>query len=144
VVIDIAARAARSPDTVVTVGDLRAFERRHGRIPDEAAVLMYSGWGAKVGDAATYRRSFPGFGVEACEWLLRNWRIRALGADTLSLDPAPSTEFATHHALTAADRYGIENLADLDRLPRQGAKIFVGLIPYEGGSGGQARVLASW
>ena len=55
VVIDIADRAAQDPDTVVTVEDLRAFERRHGRIPRDAAVLMYSGWGAKVGDADAYR-----------------------------------------------------------------------------------------
>jgi Putative cyclase len=57
VVIDIADRAARNPDTVVTVDDLRAFERRHGRIPRNAAVLMYSGWAAKVGDAAAYRNA---------------------------------------------------------------------------------------
>jgi kynurenine formamidase len=55
VVIDIAGRAAQDPDTVVTVEDLRAFERRHGRIPRDAAVLMYSGWGAKVGDPDAYR-----------------------------------------------------------------------------------------
>ena len=55
VVIDIADRAAWDPDTVVTVEDLRAFERRHGRIPRDAAVLMYSGWGAKVDDADAYR-----------------------------------------------------------------------------------------
>jgi kynurenine formamidase len=141
VVIDIAGRAARHPDTV---DDLRAFERRYGEIPAGAAVLMYSGWGAKVGRPEEYRAHFPGFGVDACEWLLRRRRIRALGVDTLSLDPAPSTTFDTHVALTGADRYGIENLANLDRLPRTGAKIFVGLIPYEGGSGGQARVLATW
>ncbi|GIF08313.1 cyclase family protein [Actinoplanes siamensis] len=151
VVVDIAARAARDPDTVVTVDDLRAFERRHGRIPDGAAVLMYSGWGAKVGDAGAYRGAdsagtlhFPGFGTDACEWLLRSRRIRALGVDTLSIDPGSSATFDTHLALTGADRYGIENLANLGRLPRRGATIFVGLIPYEGGSGGQARVLATW
>ncbi|HEV2930889.1 MAG TPA: cyclase family protein, partial [Propionibacteriaceae bacterium] len=48
VVIDISERAAQDPDTVVTVDDLRRFERRHGRIPRDAAVLMHSGWGAKV------------------------------------------------------------------------------------------------
>jgi hypothetical protein len=32
----------------------------------------------------------------------------------------------------------------LDRIPRRGATIMVGLIPYEDGSGGQARVFASW
>jgi kynurenine formamidase len=151
VVIDISARAARDPDTVVTVEDLRAFERRHGRIPRDAAVLMHSGWGAKVGDADAYRGAdatgtlhFPGFGADATEWLLRRRGIRSLGVDTLSIDPGNSTTFDTHLILTGADRYGLENLASLDRLPRRGATVVVGLIPYEQGSGGQARIFASW
>ncbi|MEU4560501.1 cyclase family protein [Actinoplanes sp. NPDC023936] len=150
VVIDIAARAARDADTIVTVDDLRAFERRHGRIPEGAAVLMHSGWARKVHDADAYRGTgadggmhFPGFGADACEWLLRHRRIRSLGVDTLSIDPGDSTDFDTHLVLTGADRYGLENLANLDRLPATGATIIVGLIPYEGGSGGQARVLAT-
>ena len=68
VVVNIAHRAARDPDTV-TVDDLRAFERRHGRIPRDSAVLMDSGWAAKVGDVAAYRGAdaegvlhFPGSG----------------------------------------------------------------------------------
>jgi kynurenine formamidase len=151
VVIDIAGRAARDPDTVVTIEDLRSFERKHGRIPRDAAVLMYSGWGAKVGDPDAYRGTdttgtlhFPGFGPDACEWLLRRRGIRSLGVDTLSIDPGNSTTFQTHLILTGADRYGLENLANLDRIPKHGATIVVGLIPYQAGSGGQARVFASW
>jgi kynurenine formamidase len=151
VVIDISRRAARDPDTVVTVDDLRGFERRHGRIPRDAAVLMDSGWAAKVGDPAAYRGAdaagtlhFPGFGADATEWLLRRRGIRGVGVDTLSTDPGNSTTFETHVLLADADRYGVENLANLDRIPRRGATILVGLIPYQEGSGGQARVLASW
>ena len=58
--------------------------------------------------------------------------------------PGNSTTFDTHLILTGADRYGLENLANLDRIPKRGATIFVGLIPYEQGSGGQARIFASW
>jgi kynurenine formamidase len=151
VVVDIAGRAARDPDTVVTVDDLRAFERRHGRIPRGAAVLMDSGWAAKVGDPDAYRNPdasgtlhFPGFGADACEWLLDRRKIRALGVDTLSIDPGNSTTFDVHLILAGADRYGLENLANLDRIPKRGATIMVGLIPYEEGSGGQARIFASW
>jgi kynurenine formamidase len=151
VVIDIADRAAQDPDTVVTVDDLRAFERRHGRIPRDAAVLMYSGWAAKVGDPDAYRNPdaagtlhFPGFDADATEWLLRRRHIRSLGVDTLSIDPGNSTTFDTHLILTGADRYGLENLANLDRIPRRGATIMVGLIPYQEGSGGQARIFATW
>jgi kynurenine formamidase len=151
VVVDIADRAARDPDTVVTVDDLRAFERRHGRIPRGAAVLMDSGWAARVGDPAAYRNPdaagtlhFPGFGAEATEWLLRRRQIRAVGVDTLSTDPGTSTTFETHLLLAGADRYGLENLANLDRIPKRGATITVGLIPYQEGSGGQARIFATW
>jgi kynurenine formamidase len=109
------------------------------------------GGGAKVGDPDAYRGAdaagtlhFPGFGADACEWLLRRRGIRSLGVDTLSIDPGNSTTFDTHLILTGADRYGLENLANLDRIPKRGATIFVGLIPYEQGSGGQARIFASW
>jgi kynurenine formamidase len=151
VVVDIADRAAADPDAVVTVDDLRAFERRHGHIPSGAAVLMYSGWGAKVGDADAYRGvdatgtlHFPGFSPEATEWLIARRAVRSLGVDTLSIDPGVSATFDTHIILTGADRYGVENLANLDRLPPRGATLIVGLIPFEEGSGGQARVLATW
>ena len=112
---------------------------------------MDSGWAAKAGDAAAYRGAdaagvlhFPGFGAEATEWLLRRRGIRALGVDTLSIDPGISATFDTHLILLGADRYGVENVANLHRLPRHGATVMVGLIPYEEGSGGQARVFASW
>lgn len=151
VVIDISTRAADEPDTVVTIDDVRAHEQRHGRIPDGAAVLMHSGWGARIGDPAAYRGAdaagtlhFPGFGADTCAWLLERRRIRSLGVDTLSIDPGVSTTFDTHLLLTGADRYGLENLAHLDRIPPTGATIVVGLIPFEEGSGGPARVLASW
>ncbi|MGK5682921.1 cyclase family protein [Actinoplanes sp. URMC 104] len=151
VVIDIARRAAHEPDTTVTVADLVAYERRYDRIPRDAAVLLHSGWATKAGDADAYRGTdaggtlhFPGFSVEACEWLLTKRRIRCLGVDTLSIDPGISTGFETHLALTGADRYGVENIAHLDRVPRHGATLTVGLIPYQDGSGGQARVFASW
>jgi kynurenine formamidase len=151
VVIDIAGRAAKDPDTVVTVDDLRAFERRYGRIPSGAAVLMHSGWGAKVGDANAYRGTdakgtlhFPGFSPDATSWLLTKRRIRSLGVDTLSIDTGTSATFDTHLLLNGADRYGMENLAGLHAVPRYGATITVGLIPYQQGSGGQARVFASW
>lgn len=151
VVVDISTRAADEPDTVVTIDDVRAHERRHGRIPDGAAVLMNSGWGTRFGDPEAYRGAdaagtlhFPGFGADTCEWLLERRRIGSLGVDTLSIDPGVSTTFDTHLLLTGADRYGLENLAHLDRIPPTGATIVVGLIPFEEGSGGPARVFASW
>jgi kynurenine formamidase len=150
VVIDIAARAARNPDAVVTPDDLRRFERRHGRIPRTALVAMHSGWGPKVGTPAYLGRDaggtyhFPGWGVEAVQWLIERRRGAALGVDTLSLDPGPSATFQVHRDWLGTDRYGVEALANLDRIPAHGATVTVGVIPWEQGSGGPARVLATY
>jgi kynurenine formamidase len=145
VVIDISERAAGAPATEVTVDDLRRYERRHGRIPKGALVAMDSGWGAKAADATAFINGmqFPGFSGDATTWLLENRRIGGIGVDTLSLDNGPSSSFASHLAVLKADRVGIENLANLDKVPRRGATIVMGLIPWKEGSGGPARVFAT-
>jgi kynurenine formamidase len=150
-VIDIARRAARDPDAQVELRDLHAYERRHGRIPRHAAVFMYSGWERRVGDPEAYRNPgpdgrfhFPGFGLDAVEWLLERRHIRAIGVDTLSLDIGASATFEVHTRLLGADRYGLENLANLRRIPPRGAEAIVGVVPWEEGSGGPCRVLARW
>ncbi|HEV8681611.1 MAG TPA: cyclase family protein [Actinomycetota bacterium] len=151
VVVDISARVASNPDAVVTVDDLVTFEHRFGRIPPRAIVCEYSGWESRVGDAAAYRNvgpdglfHFPGFGIEAVEWLLEHRDFTGIGVDTLSLDNGPSQTFDVHHTLLGADHYGLENLANLKRIPPRGASAFVGLIPWEEGSGGPCRVVAQW
>jgi kynurenine formamidase len=148
VVVDISGRVARNPDTAVMPEDLAQFERRHGRIPHGAFVAMYSGWEARVGDEAAYRNTdggvmrFPGFGGEAVEWLLLRRAIRGIGVDTLSLDPGSSTTFDAHLTILGADRYGVENLRNLGRIPARGATVTLGLIPWRAGSGGPCRAFA--
>jgi kynurenine formamidase len=151
VVIDIASRVASNPDAVVTPDDLRAFERRNGRIPRGALVAMHSGWESRVDDPEAFRNPdasgvlhFPGFGKAALDWLLDRRRIAAIGVDTLSLDPGNSTTFDVHLTLLGADKYGVENLANLKRIPPRGATAYVGLVPWEEGSGGPCRVIANW
>ena len=145
VVVDISERAAREPATEVTEDDLRRFERRHGRIPKGALVAMNSGWAAKAADTAAFINGmqFPGFSGAATQWLLDERRIGGIGVDTLSLDNGPSTTFASHLAVLRADRVGVENLANLDKLPPRGATVVMALIPWKEGSGGPARVFAT-
>lgn len=150
-VVDISSRAAANADAEVLVSDLVAFERREGRIKRGSVVAMNSGWAARSGSVAAYRnvgadglQHFPGFSKDAVDWLLAERDIAGIGVDTLSLDPGRSQTFAAHVALLRANRYGIENLANLDRVPPRGATVTVGLIPWEQGSGGPARVFADW
>jgi kynurenine formamidase len=151
VVVDIAQRAAQDADAVVTVDDLTRFERRNGRIPDGALVCMSSGWAAKVDDPLAFKGGaafpdyhFPGFGLDAAMWLVERRDVTGIGVDTLSLDPGNSSTFPVHVNFLATDRYGLENLANLDKIPPRGALAYVGLIPWQEGSGGPSRVIANW
>ncbi len=151
VVINITDKVRRDPDAVVTPDDIRAWERRYGRIPDNAAVLMASGWGARAGSVEAFRNTdssgvmhFPGFGKEAIDFLLTERRISGIGVDTLSLDHGPSTTFAVHYTLLPTNRWGLENLANLEAIPPSGATLFVGAPKIAAGSGGPTRVMAVW
>lgn len=151
VVVDITAKAAEDPNAMVTPDDLVAFERRHGRIPKRALVCMNSGWAAKVDDGDAFRGgagfpdlNFPGFSVDATDWLVAKRNPVGIGLDTMSLDPGNSTDFAVHVEFLASGRYGIESMANLDRIPPRGALAFVGPVPWEDGSGAPCRVIAAW
>ncbi len=151
VVVDISARAARNPDATLTARDLTRFESRHGRIPNRALVAMSSGWWRKVNNPRAFKGGeafpnyhFPGFRIDAAEWLLEKRDVTAIGVDTMSLDPGNSTKFPVHVRWLGANKYGMENLANLDRVPPKGARVFVGLIPWQRGSGGPSRVIATW
>jgi kynurenine formamidase len=151
VVIDISRKTESEADAAVSVDDLVGFERRHGRIPRQALVCEYSGWESRVGDPDAFKNTgadglyhFPGFGIDAVEWLLANRSISGIGVDTLSLDVGASQTFDVHVTLLGADKYGLENLANLSQIPPRGAEVFVGVIPWEEGSGGPCRVVARW
>ena len=148
-VVDISEKATQDPNAVVTTADLRQFERRHGRIKRRSLVAMNSGWDAKADDEAAYKGgdafpnyNFPGWSEAAVRWLLEERDISAIGVDTMSLDPGSSTTFPVHLLLLGADRYGLENLANLGRVRPRGTTAVVGVIPWEEGSGGPARVMA--
>jgi len=49
---------------------------------------------------------------------------------------------AAHGPIPPTNRYGIENLANLDRVPAAGATLVVGAPKHRGGTGGPARIFA--
>jgi kynurenine formamidase len=148
-VISIAARAATDADALMTVDDVLAWEKRHGRLPRGAFVAMHAGWDARIDDAARFLNQdakgtmhAPGFSEEVARFLVQERDIVGAGVDTLSLDKAEAQKFVAHLALLGAGKYGVELIANLGGVPAAGATIIVGAPKHEGASGGPARVFA--
>jgi kynurenine formamidase len=148
VVIDVRAESAKDADYQLAVARIEDWEKRHGRIPEGAIVLLRTGWASRWPDVQKYRNQdasgkmhFPGFSVEAAKLLIER-KVSGLGCDTLSIDPGTSSDFAVHHVALGAGLYHLENLVGMSELPETGAFLIVAPIKLEGGSGGPARVFA--
>jgi len=152
VVIDISRQASADPDYRLSPGDIRRWEAAHGAIPAGAIVLLRTGWGKRWPDRKRYlgddtpgdasRLHFPSYGREAAELLVNERKVAALGVDTASIDYGSSRDFIVHQIANKADVPGLENIANLEELPEQGAWIIALPMKIAGGSGGPLRIVA--
>jgi len=150
--VDVSAKAASDPDYRLTLEDLKAWEKRHGPIPSGSILLLRTGWGARWPDKKRYlgddtpgdasKLHFPSYGKEAVEYLVQQRHIAALGVDTASIDHGPSKDFIVHQIVSGAGVPGLENLAELDKVPEVGAWIVALPMKIAGGSGGPLRIVA--
>jgi kynurenine formamidase len=151
-VIDVRRQAGADRDYRLSTDDVRRWEKRYGRLPAGAIVLMHSGWGKYWGDRKRYFGSdevgvatdlhFPGLSKEAAEFLVKQRRVKAVGLDTPSIDHGPSKDFIVHRVLGGANVPIFENVAALERLPAKGATVFAIPMKIKGGSGAPLRIFA--
>ena len=147
-VIDIADRAEGDADTQVTPDDIKAWIAANGDIPQNACVAMHSGWSKHVATDkfrnadSDGKQHYPGFHGEAAKMLMEETAAASIAVDTLSLDHGISADFATHFSWLPSGRFGIECLANLHKLPANGATLVIGAPKVRGGTGGPARIFA--
>jgi kynurenine formamidase len=148
VVIDISSEADRDPDIMLTVAQVQSWEQKNGKIPQGTVVLLQTGWARYWGSPryanldAQKTLHFPGYSPEVARFLVQERDIKGIGIDNLSVDRGMSKKFEVHHIVNGAQRYHLENIANMTKLPPKGGFVIVAPIKIEGGSGGQARIWA--
>ncbi len=150
VVVDIAAQVAEATDYRATAEDLRAWERRNGRIRKGSVVLLHTGWARRWSDATRYLNldpqrvpRVPGFSPGAIAFLLEKRDIPGVGLDAWVPEPAPGVpegEDGTRPLLNAG-KWQLVNLTNLNRLPAKGTKLVIAPLRLEAGTA-PARVIA--
>ena len=98
-----------------TIG-IEELEPDQDTIRQVAFLLIHTGWSQHWG-TDKYFAGYPVLSLEAAEWLGR-FGLRGLGVDTISVDEADAQDFLVHKALLRNDTIIIENLTNLERLPR--------------------------
>jgi len=154
--IDISSRASKNLDTSCSIKDLLDWEEMHGTIPDHAIVLLYTGQSKYWDDENKYYGRaqdalqndtgihFPGFSPEAAQWLVNDRNIVGVGVDTPSLDSGKEGQFPTHQILLGAGKWGVEHVANMDKLPENGYIIHNMVFKLHDGSGAPTRIYATF
>jgi kynurenine formamidase len=141
VVIPIVDQVKKDPGYHLTVADVQAWERRHGRIPEGSVVFVRSDWSKEwPNPELATRKRFPGVKLAALQFLHQQRRILFHGHEPLDTDTTPNLEgeaWLMHHGYTQA-----EGVANLDQVPETGALVAIGYPKFQGGVGGYARFIA--
>ncbi len=154
IVVDVSEKALANPDYLIGITDFETWEQQHGRIPDDAIVLLNTGYGQfwpdrqkymgteERGAAAVAKLHFPGLDPAAATWLTQNRRIKSIGLDTPSIDYGQSQLFESHRILFEKNIPAFENVAKLDELPPTGSWVIALPMKIKSGSGGPLRIVA--
>ncbi len=152
VVLDVHEKVAKNPDYTIALDDVRAWEKKHGRIPKNAFVAMRTDWSKRwPNDVAMQNRDaaghahYPGWSKDVLKLLYEERQITASGHETTDTDPGVATDkddYSLESYILSLNHYQIEMLADLDRVPEAGALVMVTWPKPDGGTGFPARVIA--
>jgi kynurenine formamidase len=152
VVIDVSAKAKADPDYKISMDDIKAWEKKYGKIPANAFVAMRTDWSKKWPNAKAMRNAddkgvahYPGWSKEVLAYLYEERKITASGHETTDTDPGIATskgDYSLETYILSRDKYQIELLANLDKVPQYGAIALVTFPKPKKGTGFPARVFA--
>jgi kynurenine formamidase len=141
VVISILKQLVRDSNYALQVADIRAWERRYGRIPRGSVVFVRSDWSARWPDPALAKlKKFPGVSLAALKFLHLKRHILFHGHEPLDTDSTPTLvgeHWLMHHGYAQA-----EGVANLEKVPAKGCLVSIGFPRFGGGLGGYARYVA--
>lgn len=152
VIIDVHQKVARDPDYTVTMEDVKAWEKKHGRIPERAFVAMRTDWSKRWPHMDDMQNKdvngiahYPGWSMPVLEYLYEECKITASGHEPTDTDPGIATsqgDYSLETYILSTNHYQIELLTNLDQVPEAGALVVVAFPKPKDGSGFPARVFA--
>jgi kynurenine formamidase len=152
VVLDVREQVSSDAGFAATDATIGAHEAKYGRIPERAFVALLTGWGGRWPDATAMdnrdahgHSHAPGWDVSALRMLFEQRETVAIGHDVMSTDPAALVDHGHVDAemyVLGRDRWQIELMANLDRVPVRGSLIVATWPKPMAGSGFPARCFA--
>ena len=152
-VIHLEDKVKEDPGYAVTVEDIKEFEDEYGEIPAGSFVAFSSLWYKNFAYVKDFQNKdaegvehTPGWSIPALEYLSRTRNVTAIGHETLNTDSGVEAAEAgfldAEYYWLAEDKYQVELMANLDKVPAVGSLIFVGVPHIKDSPGFPAEVFA--
>lgn len=147
-VVDVSDKVANDVDYAVTKKDITDWEETYGKIPDKCFVAIRTDWSQRDdldNCDAEGNKHYPGWSMEALKFLVEERDVTAVGHETSDTDTA--VDAAAHgliceYYILEQERYQIELMRDLCKVPPVGALIFCGFPKAVDAAGFTARCVA--
>jgi kynurenine formamidase len=141
IVLDDTPYLANDPNHAFSLADLRAWEKRHGRVPKGSFVALRTGMSKDWDNPERFKRQpFPAWAFETIKFLYEQRRVIATGHESLDTDVTDNMDSETW--ILKHGHYQIEAMANLDKVPPKGALIVVTWPKVKNGLGFPARAFA--
>ena len=141
VVFDATPLIAKDPNHAFSLDELRAWERRHGRVRKGAFAALRTDLSKDWDNPEKFKRApFPAWALETVKFLVEERGVTAIGHESLDTDITDKMESETY--ILKKGRYQIEVMANPDKVPATGALIVVTWPKVKDGLGFPARAFA--
>ena len=114
VVLDATPLIAKDPNHAFSLDDLRAWERRHGRVRKGAFAALRTDMSKDWDNPEKFKRApFPAWKLETVKFLVEERGVTAIGHESLDTDITDKMESETY--ILKKGRFQIEVMANLDK-----------------------------
>jgi len=133
---------AKDENHAFSIADLKAWEKKHGRIPRGSFVALRTDMSKDFDkNPERFKRApFPAWAFETIKFLYEQRGVTATGHESLDTDITDKMESETY--ILQRGHYQIEVMANLDKVPAKGALIVVSWPKVRKGLGFPARAFA--
>jgi kynurenine formamidase len=115
VVFDITPMLARDPNRALTIDDIKAWEKEHGKVPAGAFAALRTDMSKEwTANPERFKRSpFPAWSLAAIKFLFEDRKVTAIGHESLDTDTTETMDSETW--ILKQNHYQIEAMTNLDK-----------------------------
>jgi len=124
----------------ITKNDIINFEKKHGKIPNNATIIFATGWQKHLQKKYYFEKN-PGLSITASNYLVSK-KINLVGIDSPSIDLGSEKEFSVHKILLKNNILIVENLANLEKISGNHFNLVVLPLKLKDATGSPVRAIA--